>query len=162
MTSKDSIISNARLVAILTPVALLGGALISQYVFGLSPCEMCIWQRWPHVAAIFAALAAIALRGNPPWSATFAGLAALALATTGAIGVFHAGVEYKWWDGITACTTLTPIDGDMLAAIMAAPLIRCDQAQWTLWGISLAGFNAIFSFGGAAAILLLIRRWGRA
>ena len=154
-------LSNARLVAILLPVALLGGAIGSQYLGGLFPCEMCYWQRWPHLAAIFAALAAIVLRGNPPMSATFTALAAFAIATSGAIGLFHAGVEYRWWEGFTTCTSLKPVGGDMLEAIMNAPLIRCDQAQWTLWGISLAGYNAILSLGGAALIFLFLRRWSK-
>lgn len=151
----------ARLIALLLPVALLGGAFGSQYLGGLHPCEMCYWQRWPHLAAIFIALAAIALRKNPLASATFTALAALAILTSGGIGVFHAGVEYKWWEGFTTCTALRPSGGNLLEAIMKAPIIRCDQAQWTLAGISLAGFNAIFSIGGAILIFLFLRRWNR-
>lgn len=162
MTQASVLLSRARLVAILLPVALLGGAIGSQYLGGLHPCEMCMWQRWPHLAAIGTALAAIALRRNPPMSATFTALAALAILTSGVIGAYHAGVEYGWWEGFTTCTTIRPIGGDMLEAIMNAPLIRCDQAPWTLAGISLAGFNALFSIAGAALILLLVRRWSRA
>lgn len=156
------ILSQARLIAILLPVALLGGAIGSQYLGGLIPCEMCMWQRWPHLAAIFIALAAIALRRNPPASAVFTQLAAFAIATSGAIGVFHAGVEYHWWEGFTTCSTpILPSSGSMLQAIMNAPLIRCDSAQWTLLGISLAGYNAIFSIGGAIAISMQVLRWSR-
>ena len=89
-------------------------------------------------------------------------LAALLIAVSGAIGVAHAGVEYGWWQGFTACTSTVDLTGlsatDRLNAIMKAPVIRCDVAQWTLGGISLAGFNAIFSLGGAVAILLLMRK----
>jgi disulfide bond formation protein DsbB len=163
MTNREGRLSRARLVAILLPFALLGGAIGSQYIGGLIPCEMCMWQRWPHLAAIFAALAAIVLRGNPPASATFTALAALLIATSGLIGIYHAGVEYRWWEGFTTCTTLRPLSGgDMLDAIMKAPLIRCDQAQWTLFDISLAGYNAIFSLVGAALIFLFLRRWSKA
>lgn len=162
MTQASVLLSRARLVAILLPVALLGGAIGSQYLGGLHPCEMCMWQRWPHLAAIGAALAAIVLRRNPPMSATFTALAALAILTSGVIGAYHAGVEYGWWEGFTTCTTIRPVGGDMLEAIMNAPLIRCDQAPWTLAGISLAGFNALFSIAGAALILLLVRHWSRA
>jgi len=162
VTQASVLLSRARLAAILLPVALLGGAIGSQYLGGLHPCEMCMWQRWPHLAAIGAALAAIVLRRNPPMSATFTALAALAILTSGAIGAYHAGVEYGWWEGFTTCTTIRPVGGDMLEAIMNAPLIRCDQAPWTLAGISLAGFNALFSIAGAALILLLVRRWSRA
>jgi disulfide bond formation protein DsbB len=161
VTYKESRLSLARLVAILLPVALLGGAIGSQYLGGLIPCEMCMWQRWPHLAAIFAALAAILLRKNPPASATFTALAALAILTSGGIGAFHAGVEYKWWEGFTTCSALHSDGGSLLEAIMKAPIIRCDQPQWTLMGISLAGFNAIFSVLGAIVIFLFLRRWSK-
>jgi disulfide bond formation protein DsbB len=162
--TREAILSRTRLVAILLPVALLGGAIGSQYLGGLVPCEMCMWQRWPHLGAIGAALAAIALRGNPPMSATFTMLAALAILTSGLIGGFHAGVEYGWWEGFTTCSSqMKPGDGaSMLDMIMQAKLVRCDVAPWDLFGISLAGFNAIFSIGGALLIFALIRKWGRA
>lgn len=143
----------ARLIALLAPAVLLGGALLSEYVGGLAPCEMCYWQRWPHAAAIGFALMAVLLRALG--SRFFLLLAALAIATSGGIGVFHAGVEYGWWEGLTACST-TGAGGsaqDVLDAIMATPLVRCDVPQWTLLGISLAGFNAILSLGAAVAIL---------
>lgn len=162
--TRETILSRARLVAILLPVALLGGAIGSQYLGGLIPCEMCMWQRWPHLGAIFAALAAIALRGNPPMSAVFTLLAALGIATSGVIGAFHAGVEYGWWEGITTCaTSAAPKPGQsMLDTIMNAKLVRCDVAPWDLFGISLAGFNAILSVGGALLIFALVRTWSKA
>ena len=153
-------LSRARALALLVPAALLAGALGSQYIGHLVPCEMCMWQRWPHLAAIVLALIAILLRGRPSASRAFTALAALAILVSGAIGVYHAGVEYHWWRGFTVCTA--PVLGgsgaDMLAQIMAAPIIRCDQAQWTLWGVSLAGWNAIFSFLSGASILWLIAK----
>lgn len=155
-------LSQARLVAILLPNALLWGAIGSQYLGGLYPCEMCYWQRWPHLAAIGAALAAIAVRRNPPMSAVFTALAAFAIATSGLIGVFHAGVEYGWWEGFTTCTSIRPAGGITLDSIMETPLVRCDQTQWELFGISLAGYNALFSLAGAALIFALLRRWSRA
>ncbi|EIZ77647.1 disulfide bond formation protein [Novosphingobium sp. Rr 2-17] len=145
----------ARWLALLIPVGLLGGALISQFGFGLFPCEMCWWQRYPHMLAILLALLAFFWRPVRPLVA----VAALAILTSGMIGGFHAGVEYGWWHGFTACTasTLTP-GSDPLAAIMNAPVIRCDVAPWDLFGISLAGWNFLFSVGGALAILFLISR----
>ena len=83
-------------------------------------------------------------------------LAALLIAISGLIGAFHAGVEYGWWEGVTSCATRGNISfEDMLDNIA---MVRCDVAPWTLWGVSLAGFNAIFSLGGALAILVLLRR----
>ena len=73
---------------------------------------------------------------------------------SGLVGIFHAGVEYRWWDGITACTRPPgTTGGNIMADIMAAPLVSCNQPQWTLGPISLAGFNAIFSLGGGLLVL---------
>jgi disulfide bond formation protein DsbB len=147
----------APLVALAAPLLLYGGALVSQFGFGLHPCEMCYWQRWPHQAAIVLALLALLLNRNDKVMRALTLLAAIAIAVSGAIGIFHAGVEYGLWEGLTTCSTSHsgPISLD---EIMAAPIIRCDVAQWRLFGISLAGFNAIFSAAAAALVLTLLRR----
>jgi disulfide bond formation protein DsbB len=145
----------ARLVALGVPLALLGGALLSEYVGKLYPCEMCWWQRYPHGVAILLAIGALLSPLSAPRTRVLTLLAALAIAVSGAIGVFHAGVEYGWWEGLTTCTAG---GATSLEEIMSVPLIRCDQVQWTLAGISLAGFNALFSLGGAVLIVMLARR----
>lgn len=151
----------ALALSIAIPALLWGGAaLVAQRIFGLPPCEMCMWQRWPHMAALALGLLAWLLR-HQPVSRLLVWLAALAIAVSGAIGLFHAGVEYGWWEGVTRCTKLPGAgSGDFFKDLMNTPLVRCDVAPWTLAGISLAGFNAIFSLGGAAfiAALLLKRR----
>lgn len=149
----------ARLIALLLPAALLAGAWGSQLLGGLLPCEMCHWQRWPHYAAV--AVAALSFAPLPrPVQMLFVLFAGVLIAVSGAIGVFHAGVEYHWWQGITACTA--PVGQgdamDLLNQALRRPLIRCDVPQWTLLGISLAGFNAILSLGGAVAIFALAGR----
>jgi len=148
-------LKQARLLALLIPSGLLGGALFSQYVGGLYPCEMCYWQRWPHAAAILLAIGAYFSASNGPRSRALVMLAAVAVAVSGAIGVFHAGVEIGWWEGITQCTAT---GATSLQDIMNVPLVRCDQVQWDFLGISMAGWNAIVSLTGAAAILSLARR----
>ena len=148
-------LKQARLLALLIPAALLGGALFSQYVGGLYPCEMCYWQRWPHAAAILLAIGAYLSASNPKRSRTLVMLAALAVAVSGAIGVFHAGVEIGWWEGITQCTAT---GATSLQDIMNVPLVRCDQVQWELLGVSMAGWNATISLAGAAAISALARK----
>ena len=145
----------ANWLALLAPAALAGGALVSQHLGGLRPCEMCYWQRWPHYAAF--AVAALAFL-VPAVRRPLVLVAAILIATSGMIGVMHAGVEYRWWDGFTACTSgiqSTGSSADVLTQIMNTPLIRCDVPQWTLGGVSLAGFNALLSFGAALAILAL-------
>lgn len=141
--------AKARGLALAVPLALMIGAWGSQYIGGLSPCEMCIWQRWPHLAAIAIAVLAFALPRRE-----IVALAAIAILVSGAIGAFHAGVEYKWWEGLTRCSQMS---GDRsISDIMNTPLVRCDEAQWSLFGISLAGYNAILSSGAALFILGLL------
>lgn len=154
-------LARARLLAFLAPTVLLGGALASEYLGGLFPCEMCYWQRWPHEVAIVLALFAFVL--GPRATRPLVLLAGAAIAASGGIGLFHAGVEYGWWEGVTTCTA-APVggsDADVLKSILAAPIIRCDEPQWTLFGISLAGFNALFSFAAAIAIWTLALKPGR-
>ena len=148
-------LQQARLLALLVPAGLLGGALFSQYVGGLYPCEMCYWQRWPHGVAILLALGALFSPLNSPRTRPLVLMAALAVAISGAIGLFHAGVELGWWEGITRCTTT---GAATLEDIMSVPLVRCDQVQWSFVGISMAGWNAIISLLGAGAIAALAWR----
>ncbi|MEO8617737.1 MAG: disulfide bond formation protein B [Sphingomicrobium sp.] len=147
--------ATARALALAAPVALLGGALLSQYVGGLNPCEMCYWQRWPHGVAIILAAGAFYYSAGSRPSRSLTALAALAIAVSGAIGVFHAGVEIGWWEGLTRCATGGPMN---LNDVLSAPLVRCDQVQWSLAGISMAGWNAIISLGSAAMIAVLLTR----
>ena len=148
----------AQGLALAVPLLLLGGAYLGQYGFGLYPCEMCWWQRYPHFAAI--ALAALSFVTAPKrlWIA----LAALAILISGLIGAFHAGVEYGWWQGFTACTNNAAANGgDPLEAILNAPLVRCDEAPWSLLGISLAGWNFLVSTASAIGIFVLLARKDR-
>ncbi|HUP67264.1 MAG TPA: disulfide bond formation protein B [Sphingomicrobium sp.] len=153
--SADSI---ARLIALLLPLSLLAGAYGSQYFGGLYPCEMCWWQRYAHMAALVPGLLAFTAPADNARSRFFVLLAALAIAVSGVIGVYHAGVEAKIFEGFTQCTSMAKGGGstaDLLRQITHAPLIRCDQVQYRFLGISLAGWNAILSLGGAAMILIL-------
>jgi disulfide bond formation protein DsbB len=155
----------ARLIALLLPLALLGGALGSQYFGGLHPCEMCYWQRWPHGAAILLALVALTTPANSRNARVLTLLAALAIAVSGAIGVYHAGVEAKIFEGFTQCTATTKAGvstAELLKQITHAPLVRCDEVQFRFLGISMAGWNAILSLGGAALILILSLKGKRA
>lgn len=148
----------AQWLALLIPLTLMAGALGSQYIGGLFPCEMCMWQRWPHYSAIVLAALSFVVR---PARVPLVLLAALGIAISGAIGAFHAGVEYGWWEGVTQCASHFGGEGNALDRIMNAPLVRCDVAPWSLFGISLAGWNALISLTGAAAVLVLLAK-GRA
>ncbi|WP_241523899.1 disulfide bond formation protein B [Oceaniglobus indicus] len=136
---------------------LLLGAFVFQ-ALGYPPCAMCLWQRWPHAAAV--AFGAIGFF----WPArVVAAGGALAAFITGAIGVFHAGVELKLWQGPTSCTGtgggLSGLSGaDLLDPTAAPALVMCDQVAWSLLGVSMAGWNAILSFALVAVWVVALRR----
>ena len=162
--------------SLLVPALLLAGAYASE-LMGLVPCEMCWWQRWAHFAALVPALGAVLLAFSPLKArgdtmrvrrlvTPVVILAAACILVSGIIGGYHAGVEYGWWEGHTACTA-NLVSGlstsEMLDQIMKQPLVRCDQPQWTLLGISLAGYNFLASTLAAIAIMrLALRARGRA
>jgi len=128
--------------------AVLAAALAFQYLGGLAPCQLCIWQRWPHAAAVgIGVLALIVTRGIPGRILPLLGSLA-ALASAG-IGVFHVGVEQKWWEGLASCTAGS-ISGlstaDLLNPDVAVgAVVRCDAIAWQMFGISMAGWNVILS-----------------
>ncbi len=136
---------------------LLGGALLFEYVGGLAPCSLCIWQRWPHLAVMVAAF--IGLRGVMPrgmlWLTFIAGSISVGL------GGYHAGIEYGLWAGPTGCSANLLYDGDIKALtqqLLDTPLVRCDEVQWSLFGLSMAGWNALISLDIIAAALISVRR----
>lgn len=123
--------------------ALLGGAYIFQAI-GYPPCQMCFWQRWPHMAAIGIGILAFFIPARVwPW------LGAIAAAITSGIGVFHTGVERDWWEGPTSCTGggLDASSGADLLSMTGDKLIMCDQVSWEFLSLSMASWNAVFSFG---------------
>lgn len=140
-----------RLIALATAghVGLLGGAFLFQLA-GYAPCAMCLWQRWPHAAAIL--FGVLALSGVMPRAmAALAGMAAL---VTSGIGFFHAGVEQGWWPGPGSCTGggdgLSSLSGtDLLSTEVTDTIVMCDDIVWQL-GLTMAGWNGVLSLGLAA------------
>ncbi len=144
-------------VATLGSAALLAGAFAFQYVGGMAPCQLCLWQRWPHAAAVLIGVLALALG----WRALSL-LGAIAALTTAAIGVFHVGVEQKWWEGLASCTagSIKGISAaDLLNpdVVVAAP-VRCDAIAWQMLGVSMAGWNVILSVGLMLVWVMAARR----
>jgi len=132
------------LLATLGSAGLLGGAFAFQYIGGLAPCQLCLYQRWPHAAAILIGLVAFATG----WRG-LAWLGALAALATAAIGIFHVGVEMKWWEGLATCTAGS-IEGISASDLLdptkdVAAVVRCDEIAWSMLGISMAGWNVILS-----------------
>ncbi|MFK7744039.1 MAG: disulfide bond formation protein B [Roseobacter sp.] len=144
------------LVAAFGSLALMLAAYGFQHIGGMAPCKMCIWQRYPHVVAIMVG-GVIYFAHNK----FLAACGALAAAVTSAIGFFHAGVEQGWWEGPSTCTSGSISDmsvDDVFAQIMQAPLVRCDDIPWELFGISMAGWNGVVSLGLCVLWVLAYRR----
>lgn len=135
--------------------ALLLGAFAFQHLGGMAPCKLCLWQRWPHAAAIVIGVFALAVPGR-----LFPLLGMAAALTTAGIGFYHTGVERGWWEGPSSCTSsgIGGLSTDALFdQIMAAPLVRCDEVPWEMWGLSMASWNALVALGLALIWALAAR-----
>ena len=133
----------------LVSAALLGGALLFEHVGGMAPCSLCIWQRWAHVAVIVCALGWLVI-SQPIGASLRAGLAVTALAGMASVGIagYHAGVEWQLWAGPAGCTAALSSGGstaDLVDSLLATPVIRCDDVPWSLFGLSMAGWNMLLS-----------------
>jgi disulfide bond formation protein DsbB len=140
--------------------AVIGAALLSQYVGGLAPCELCLLERWPYYVGV--PLVALVVAGGG-WRGVLIGgsvLVALLFLASAGLAFYHVGVEQHWFVGPTACTggsTGAKTLEDLRAQLMATQPVRCDEPQWTLFGVSLAGFNLLASLVLAALALLALR-----
>jgi disulfide bond formation protein DsbB len=138
---------------------LLAGAFLFQ-ALGYPPCPMCLWQRYPHAAAVLLGVPALLL-GGALWPA----LGALAALTGSGLGLLHAGVEQGWWTVQTACVGgagLSGLSGAELLSTEAPPLVMCDEIVWSFLGLSMAAWNAALSLALAAVWLAAARRTPRA
>jgi disulfide bond formation protein DsbB len=145
-------------------IAMLGGALAFQYLGGLAPCPLCIWQRWPWAAAV--------PLGAGAWAAWRAGrrapargllaLGGLAVLAGAGIAAFHVGVEQGWWQGTAACAGQIYEAGlsaeELRRRLLTAEVVRCDEVPWSLFGVSMAGYNMLASLG-AAGLALFAALW---
>lgn len=145
-------------------VAVLGTALASQYLGGLRPCELCLWQRYPYalmigVAGVGLGLARVPAIPRGVLAALFAA-AALLMLTGGGIAVFHVGVEQHWWQGLAACgsdgSTARTVE-ELARELQGTGIVRCDEVAWSFAGISMAGYNVLAS-GALAAFAALAAR----
>jgi disulfide bond formation protein DsbB len=159
--------SNPALMAALAITAIaaatLAGAWFFQLVLDIQPCELCLEQRYAYYLVVpLGALVAIAAARDAPRAALVVGLAIVALATLGNSGLaaYHAGVEWGFWQGPTACTG--PIGnlgsaGNLLERLDTVKVVRCDEVQWKFLGLSLAGYNVLISL-----LMAAIAAWGLA
>jgi len=139
--------------------ALLLGAFGFQYIGGLAPCAMCLWQRWPHAVAIAAAGLGAARPG-----ALWAAVGAASMAINSGLALLHTGVERDWWAGPDTCgraaaQDLSALSADALLDTTAGPeLVLCNRAAWEFLGLSMASWNGLFCLGLAAIWLAAARR----
>ena len=128
----------ARLVG-LAALALILGALGFQYIGGIAPCEMCHWQRWPHIAAAVIGIVLVPLARNKARALAWTVIALVLL--SGLIGLYQSGMQWGLLPGPSACSGHRFVLGSNMV-----PEVQCDVVTWSLLGLSLATYNAIFSF----------------
>jgi disulfide bond formation protein DsbB len=151
----------ATLLVLVVAAATIAGAWFFQLVMGLQPCPMCLQQRYAYYAIIpLSVLVALGAAKGAPRPLLIAGLVVIALAAAGnsAFGVYHSGVEWKFWQGPTDCTgPLVDFGkaGSLLEQLDKVKVVRCDEVQWRFLGLSLAGYNALIS-----ALMVVIAGWG--
>lgn len=141
--------------------AVLASAYAFQHLGGLQPCVLCLYQRWPWWIALGLCVAAVLLRGRGKAPTALAALASLTILVGAGIAVFHVGVEQQWWPGLASCGGVSgaPLTLEALKQqILNAPVVRCDEVAWSLFGISMAGYNALVSAAAGAVGLVVVWR----
>ena len=124
--------------------SLYAGALWFQYVGGLMPCNLCLWQRWPHIIIALLALVTLFL-GIPR---LVLAVIAITAASSFILAAYHAGIEWQLWSGPSGCTANVTDSGDITSltdGLLATPVVRCDEVAWSFLGLSMAGWNSLFS-----------------
>ena len=134
----------------LASLALVLGALGFQYLGGIAPCEMCHWQRWPHIAASIIGI--VLVRFAPRNARALAWICVGLLLITGGLGLYQTGMQNHLLPGPSSCSGHRFVVGSNMV-----PDVQCDVVTWELFGLSLAAYNAIFSFliAGLGAIALV-------
>ena len=123
-------------------------ALGMEHGLSLPPCQLCHWQRFVHLAAMIVLLTACVFHAR--YAIWLLVVASLLFIANGMLATYHMGLEYNWWEGSLACSSVSLRDGsleDIRTSLLAMPIARCDQASWIWLGLSLAGWNAVLSLG---------------
>lgn len=135
-------------------------ALISQYAFGMQPCKLCIWQRWPYAFAIVLGGALVVLHDNRKIALALLIALCVTFLVGAGLALFHTGVEYHWWTFASDCTNeifkpKASVD-ELLAALREAPTVRCDERRPFLFGMTMAFYNIFVSLGFAGLTALAL------
>jgi disulfide bond formation protein DsbB len=136
------------ILSLLAAVGALGAALIAQFVFGLKPCILCLWQRIPYAVLIGVTLVALLLSSKPKITTPLLVLTSLLFVVSAGLAFFHFGVEQRWWSLQGGCP-IQAMSGksadQMLEELLATPQARCDEVAWRLFGLSITVWNTVFS-----------------
>jgi disulfide bond formation protein DsbB len=148
-------VTRGALAGLIVSGGLLAGAYGFQHLGGLLPCEMCLWQRIPHWVILFASLAVLALQrlDKALRARVLLALCGLAALASMGLGLWHVGVEQKWWPSPVSCS-LGQGEPDFLSMRVAF----CDEPQWQLFTVSMAGYNMLISLALAIFIVLHVRK----
>lgn len=152
------------LIAILVvAAATIGGALVSEHVFGLVPCKLCLLERRPYYVVLpLGAAGLLVSRSHENRQRALLLLVGLVFAVSAILGAYHAGAEWGFWPGPADCgggAAATTNAGDLLASLNRVRVVSCTDAAWRFAGLSLAGWNALISAGLAClAVLAGLRR----
>ncbi len=132
--------------------------LVAEHVWGYEPCPLCEWQRYPWYGSFILSLVLLwGFGGRLLIFGEF--LLGLLMLIGGSIGVYHAGIEYGFWAGPLTCSSGLPAEGgvdELRSYLLGRETVSCDEASWTLWGVSMAGYNVLVSYG---VVGLLLWRW---
>lgn len=140
--------------------SVLGTAYFFEHVLGILPCALCQYQRLAWWVALGIAGLAFYVRRRPAVLASVVTLSGLSAFTGAGVAFYHVGVEKKWWEGPSSCTSggLNELDINSLRdAIMNAPVIRCDEVAWSLFGLSMAGYNMLLALAVSAGVFFVVR-----
>jgi disulfide bond formation protein DsbB len=160
MTSHTLTSQRLLLLTLAIAVAVIGSALGSQYIGGLEPCKLCHWQRIPYYVGIPLILLAL-LSANGPQALRKLMIACVCLIFVAGIGLgmYHVGVEQGWWPGPVSCSSSATLAGDLdqqIEALFNKQRVDCRDPAWVLFGISMAGYNAIMSLVMAGLALVAL------
>lgn len=145
-------LARLALLILIASIAILGAAFGFQYVGGLQPCQLCIYQRWPYAATVALSAFALAVADHDRRAtALLLGACGIAFLVGAGIALHHAGVEQHWWQGSAECTAPSLGSGlsleQMTVRLLATPVVRCDEIPWSFLGLSMAAWNGLLSFG---------------
>jgi disulfide bond formation protein DsbB len=128
-------------------VASLATAFAGEYLFGLEPCILCLYERVPYGLAAVLAVCALVVPGTSGWRFGLLALAAAVFFAGAALALYHVGVEERWWRSVAACggELATGLASEDLRTIGPGDLKPCDRVDWRLFGLSLAGYNVVAS-----------------